>query len=240
MRKVHVYIRVSDPKKQTHEQQWLAIQPMLPPDVEIVKLVDMESGWDRKALPAYHKLKSLIQKKQCKELFTFSCCRLGRSRREALAFVGLCMDEGVKLKTIKEGFDFASTFGPMLYLMFATVAEMESELKSDRIKAKFDWQKEQGTFIGHGRAPHAITQRLKDKARLVYQEMDNKKSYREIAELLEISVSSVQKLARLRGKPLMTADIVSKLCPDWWKRQPEDYPTQDELFAAYRKMYPKG
>lgn len=217
---VHAYIRVSR-DGQTTAQQKLAITNAYPPGTEFEWWEETSSAWEDKRLE-YYTLVRLMERGSVKELCSCSIDRLGRNTRTAFHFITICRDRNIKLKILSQGFDFSGPFGLTLYMLFSEIAQMESDNKSDRIRRKFAQQKQDGTFCAHGTPPGTVSVKLKAKAEEVYRMLDDKKSYRYIADMLHLSVNSIEKLAHMRGQTLMTRAEFAKKYPGWHRMTPEE------------------
>lgn len=237
-RKVHVYYRVSKGYGQTYQQQIDDITAAYGVDVDLDIYGDTISGWSDKKRPDYDMIVKLVNRGSVKELAVWALDRLGRNAREAVKFLMLCLEKGVRVKVISCGFDFAGPFGLTVATMMFELAQMESDLKSQRIRAKIRHQKSKGEFVPHGRAPHCLSPKIAGKAEEVFTMLRAGKSIRYIADKLEISEHSVMKLSKLRGQCIVTPPMLSKMFPDWWKRPASEYPTFDEVQQRAREMFP--
>lgn len=234
--KVHIYIRVSDIDTQTTEQQEEACTRSYPPGIEFEIFTDKLSGWKGQR-PEYETLRRLIMRGSVKELCVYSVSRLGRNQQEACSLLMECQKRNIKVKVITEGLDFSGPMGYALFALFSALAQMDSDTKSQRIREKFRHQKEQGTFVGHGRMPHTISEKIKEKAEEVYRMMDDGKGYRHINRMLNISEHTIGKLAKLRGDILVTAKMFAKLFPNWHRMGKDAYPTYEEVQKRAKKMF---
>jgi len=216
--KVHCYVRVST-DQQTLEQQREAITAAYPAGTELVWLEEKASGWDGPR-PEYELLKKLIGKGWVKELCVVSVSRLGRNTREALVFVGLCQDRNIRLRVLSEGLDFSGPMGLALFALFSALAQMESDNKSLRTRAKLAWKRENEGWQCHGSPPDCVAEKVKQRADEIYVMIDAGKSQSYIASMLNLSEHTVGKVVKLRGQPLLTRKEYAYCFPDWSKYPP--------------------
>lgn len=234
-KKVHLYIRTSTEDRQTTEQQEEGCRNSYPDGTEFDVYTDQLSGWQGKR-PEYELLKKLVQRGSVKELCVYSISRLGRNVQEASQFLTLCNERNVRVKVISENLDFNGPMGFALFTLFAALAQMDSDSKSQRIREKFRHMKEKGTFVGHGRMPHTFAEKVVEKAETVYNLLDGGKTYRQIANILNMSEHTIGKLVKHRGYPLVTAKMFAKMFPDWHKKGKEHYPTLEEVRQRYEEI----
>ena len=214
--KVHAYIRVSR-DSQTVDQQKKAIQDSYPADTDFVWHEETASGWEGTRWE-YEVLKKNIFKGWVKEVVVFSVSRLGRNVQEAAIFLSLCQNKNVRVKCLSENLDFSGPLGFALYALFAALAQMDSDTKSQRTKAKFDLYKEKDPeWQMHGSPPGCVSERTKMKAPEVYAMLDAGKSQKYIARMLVLTEHTVTKLVRLRGQELLTRKEYAERNPEWVK-----------------------
>lgn len=223
MHAVSAYIRTST-EDQTTQQQKDAILAAYNDDTHIIFYEEQLSGWKEQKRPKFDLLRKNIEHGQVKEVVVYSVSRLGRSVRDAFYFADLCDRKGVRLKVLCENLDFSGPLGKVLLLLFSALAEMDSDVKSQRIRDKFRLQKKEGKFIAHGCPPGTISEKLKRVAPEVYLMHDNGRPNKYIARTLGITERSVMKLLAWRGKELLTRAEYAKRFPDWHRLPREQRP----------------
>lgn len=111
--------------------------------------------------------------------------RLGRSLRHLINLVNDYKERGVQLVSINDNIDTTSPQGRLMFNLFATFAEFERELISERTKAGLKAARAKGHFSG--RKP-GLTPEAKKKAwAALHLSRDNKFSVSEILKQLSIS-----------------------------------------------------
>ena len=135
----------------------------------------------------------------------------------------LCLKHDVRVKVVTEGLDFSGPIGNALFILFAALAQLDSDTKSEATRTKLDWMRENLGWECHGSPPHCLSENNVAKAPEVYNMLDRGKSYKYIQAALGISEHSIGKIAKMRGKPLITRKIFASLFNGW-----QDLP-KDEL-----------
>ena len=124
---------------------------------------------------------------------------------------------GCTIKIVTLPLDFNGPFSGGIFMLMAELAQMESDLKSEHIKAYFKKKKrDDPTWKMHGNIKDTVSDKVKAKSGEVYEMMDKGKTIRYISEMLGLSTSCVQKLKRMRGKelPSRRAEYAAKN-PGW-------------------------
>lgn len=237
-KKVAIYARCSTEEQNTIEIQIDACKGMYPAETEFDIYSEKESGWKGNR-PEYELVKRMILSGRIKELCVYSISRLGRNQREVIQTMWTCQDRGVRVRVVLENMDFCGPMGMGMLSMLAAFAQIESDMKSERIKAVFREKKRKGTFIGHGKMPHTFSEKVVEKADTVYNLLDQKKGYRQIAGILNVSEHTIGKLVKHRGHPLVTAKIFAQLFPDWHKKGKDHYPTLEQVRERYHEVFPE-
>ncbi len=87
--------------------------------------------------------------------------RLGRSLIDVLNTVNDLQDKGIKIRSIQDGIDPATTTGKLMLNMLATLAEYERELITERVNAGIAAAKQAGTQFGRPPVnPDVIAEKL--------------------------------------------------------------------------------
>lgn len=74
--------------------------------------------------------------------------RLGRSLKHLIEIINRLMDNGMYFKSLQEKIDTTSTSGKLIFHIFATLAEFEREIISERTKAGLKAARARGRFGG--------------------------------------------------------------------------------------------
>jgi len=81
-------------------------------------------------------------------LIVYSFSRLSRSVQDFLKITTLLQDKGAQLVIYKEKFDTTTAHGRFTATMFAALAQLESDITSERVKDAMNHKKNKGEFIG--------------------------------------------------------------------------------------------
>lgn len=111
------------------------------------------SAWSRKPRPAYQRMLQDLRSGRIDAVVAWAPDRLHRSTEEHIAFLRLAVDLGFACQTINGGqMDTVTAGGMLTGKVLASIAEFESDLKSQRGKAKMDELRRNGKFTGGRRA----------------------------------------------------------------------------------------
>ena len=211
---VHAYVRVST-EDQTIEQQKTAIRDSYQPNIELSFYEENESGWKGRR-PEWEALKQGIVRGRVKEVCAFSISRLGRSCREAWAFLDMTRQMGCTIKIVTLPLDFNGPFSTGIFMLMAELAQMESDMKSFAIKAKFrQKRKDDPSWRMHGNVKDTVSKKMKSKAPEVYRMLADGKSQKYVSDIVGLMEHSIGKLVKLQGKQLMTRQDYAAAFPGW-------------------------
>lgn len=118
--------------------------------------------------------------------------RLGRSLKHLIAVVGELEEKGIGLKSIKESIDTTSSTGKLVFHLFASLAEFERELISERTTSALKAARARGR---QGGRPVKFTN---EKVKIAKELMENpKNSVKDVCTSLGISKATLyRKLSR--------------------------------------------
>jgi DNA invertase Pin-like site-specific DNA recombinase len=156
---VAIYVRVSSARQDLASQlpdleRWAAAQ-----ETEVRFYRDKFTGktLDR---PGWIKLQSAIDRG---EVFMVVCWRLDRLGRTAKGLTALFADlteRKIPLVSLKDGIDLSTASGRMLANVLASVAQFETELRAERVRAGQAAAKAAGKSIGGRKAGSPIVARI--------------------------------------------------------------------------------
>jgi DNA invertase Pin-like site-specific DNA recombinase len=116
--------------------------------------------------------------------------RLGRSLKHLVTLLSELQEKGVAVVSLKEQLDFSSSTGRLLFHVIAALAEFETALIADRVRAGLDRARMRGVRLGR-----PIAQAKPDEVAVLKQQG---LSVPEIAKSLRCSRSTIKR--RLREK----------------------------------------
>lgn len=138
-----IYARTST-DKQDNQNQILLLQRQYP-DAEIIQ--EIASGG--RARP---KLAELVERLEKGDMLIIgSLDRLGRRMVEVISLVELLTNRGVLLRSVREGIDYGTVSGKLIFQVLASVAELERSLISERTKSALAAKREKGIVGGRPR-----------------------------------------------------------------------------------------
>lgn len=109
------------------------------------------------AIPASKRpaLNSAIKTARKNDVFVVSAIdRLGRDAVDVLGTVKTLSEKGVKVVSLREGFDLSTPTGKMMLHMMAGFAEMEKNLIAERRTAGIERAKAEGVHMGRPKHEH--------------------------------------------------------------------------------------
>lgn len=181
MRQV-IYARTST-DKQDNQNQIVLLQRQYP-DAEIFQ--EIASGG--RARPILTELVEQLVKGDM--LIIGSLDRLGRRMVEVISLVELLTNRGVILKSLREGIDYNTISGKLIFQVLASVAELEKSLISERTKAALTAKRAQGIVGGR---PRIYGDEIIAKARALRSQG---KSFAFISKEVGISIGRLHQLLK--------------------------------------------
>lgn len=146
----YAYIRVSTDKQDSANQK-LGIENLCLRKGLIVDEYIDDEGISGTKDPSKRKLGHLLEKlKRDDVLITSELSRLGRSLFMIMRILEKCMDKGVRLYTVKDGYELGDNIqSKVLAFAFGLSAEIERNLISQRTKEALQKKKKDGVVLGH-------------------------------------------------------------------------------------------
>jgi putative DNA-invertase from lambdoid prophage Rac len=199
--KVALYVRVStllnqDPKNQIEHLRRFSHAR----DFDLTReYVDIGVSGAKERRPQLDQLVNDARKGLFKIILIVGIDRLARDTRHLLNLINELNHYGVSIISLRENIDFSTPMGQATLTILGAVAQLERELIRERIRASLAAKKiaaaKSGTNWRCGRKPKVNLSLIKQVKEL--QEVG--KSVREIARLIGISKSTVQRI--LKGCP---------------------------------------
>lgn len=189
-RRVAIYARVStfdkgqNPETQLRELRRYAEARGLAVAHE---LIDIASG-TKDSRPNYRLLFDLARKRAIDIILVWRYDRFARSTQALVNALVEFRDLGVDFISYQENIDTSSPQGKMVFAIMASIAEFESALISERVKAGMARAQADGIRIGRPRVPEAVKQRIASLKR-----SDPARSVRAISRETGVSIGTVAK-----------------------------------------------
>lgn len=141
--------------------------------------------------------------------------RLGRSLKHLVELVGELIEKQVGLKSLHDPIDTSTSQGRLIFNIFASLAEFEREVISERTKAGLTAARARGRIGGR---PKGLSKKAQDKARVceaLYKE--GKMSIAEILENQQISRATLYNY--LRYQKVELGDYTGEVTPETLKKK---------------------
>lgn len=155
------------------------------------------SGWSGKDRPGWLSLERAVDAREVDAVIVFQISRAARNTGRLYDFLKLCRERDVEFVSANEGLDTSTPMGRMMVTVIGALAELESEIKSERVLQGLGRKRELGEWIG-GRIPYGFRQE-RVKGNLVSEQRE--------AKLIQEAASRF-----LAGQGLQT------IAKDWNKR----------------------
>lgn len=139
--------------------------------------------------PALDELLSIVQDGDT--ITVWKIDRLGRSVAHLSALMSDLRDKGVHVRSIKDGFDTAGSFGRFMFTMLAGLAELERENIATRCEAGRTSAKARG--VKFGRKPRFSP----GQQELIRSLKGQGKSYQELARLFSASKATIHAVCQV-------------------------------------------
>ncbi len=149
------------------------------------ELVDIASG-TKDSRPNYRLLFDLARKRAIDIILVWRYDRFARSTQALVNALVEFRDLGVDFISYQENIDTTTPQGKMVFAIMASIAEFESALISERVKAGMARAKAEGARIGRPRIPFEVKHRI-----LSLKRSDPSRSVRMIARECGVSVGTV-------------------------------------------------
>lgn len=103
--------------------------------------------------PGFDGLRAAVDAGEVGAVVVWKIDRAFRRLPEAVEFLKIVQDRGAVFVSQQEGIDTSTPWGPVLFSLFASIAQMESQTRRDRITAWHDQRAKDGKPAGGGTRP---------------------------------------------------------------------------------------
>lgn len=182
---IAIYLRVSSTRQDLASQlpdleAWAAAQR-----AEVRYYRDKFTGKTLER-PGWLKLQAAIDRNEVSKVACWRLDRLGRTAKGLTALFADLAERKIPLISLKDGIDLSTPSGRMLANVLASVAQFETELRAERVRAGQAAAKAAGKSIG-GRKPGTRVRLTVEKERAVKRLHRAGTSISEIARTLQLS-----------------------------------------------------
>ena len=128
--------------------------------------------------------------------------RLGRSLKDLIQIIGRLVEQEVGFKSLNDNIDTTTSQGRLIFNIFASLAEFERDLISERTLAGLSAARARGRFGGRPKGLSTKAIATACAAETLYKE--RKLSTKQIAKQLGISKNTLYSYLRYRNVPIST------------------------------------
>lgn len=184
---VYAYIRVSTDKQDGINQK-KGIDEFCKRKSWIIDEYIDDEGISGTVEPDKRELGRLLKKlKSGDVLVAGEISRLGRSLFMIMRILEYCMNNGIKVYTVKDNYELGDNItSKVLAFAFGLSAEIEREMISRRTKEALARKKAEGVQLGRIKGSHNSYTKLSAKKDFIIQELENGKSKTKLAEELKV------------------------------------------------------
>ena len=197
---VYAYLRVST-DKQDGQNQRLGVDEFAKKRGWVIDEYIDDEGKSGTLEPEKRELGDLLKKlKKGDTLIAGEISRLGRSLFMIMRILEYCMNNEIKVFTVKDGYELGNNItSKVLAFAFGLSAEIERDMIARRVTETLQKKKKDGMILGR---PHGTMwggYKLRGKETEVKKMIDSKMRFNQIAKTLNVSKDTVQKFAKEHG-----------------------------------------
>jgi DNA invertase Pin-like site-specific DNA recombinase len=142
--------------------------------------------------PGWQKLQAAIERGEVSRVVVWRLDRLGRTAAGLTKLFADLQERRIGLVSLRDGIDLSTAAGRMLANMLASVAQFETEIRAERVRAGQAAAKAAGKSIG-GRKAGTRVRLTEEKERAVKRLHKSGTSVSEIARTLQLSRPTIYK-----------------------------------------------
>lgn len=106
--------------------------------------------------PGFQKIQKMIEAGNIDTIIIYKLDRMFRNTRDALQVTQTLDEKGIAFHSISEQIDTKSPMGRFFFTLIASIAELESGIKGERIKDAFDHKRRRGERLSGISAPYGF------------------------------------------------------------------------------------
>lgn len=198
---IYAYLRVSTDKQDGENQKKGIDEFCKKRGWEIDEYIDDE-GKSGTLEPEKRELGKLLAKlKKDDILIAGEISRLGRSLFMIMRILEYCMNNGIKVYTVKDNYELGDNItSKVLAFAFGLSAEIEREMISRRTKEALAKKKAEGVQLGRIKGSHNSYTKLSDKKNYIINELNNKRNKTSLAKELKVDRTTLYRHLREWGE----------------------------------------
>jgi DNA invertase Pin-like site-specific DNA recombinase len=186
-----IYLRVSS-KRQDLASQLPDLEKWAAAQTEAAKWYKDKFTGRTLDRPGWIKLQSAIERGEVRRVVVWRLDRLGRTAAGLTKLFADLQDRKVGLVSLKDGIDLSTPAGRMLANVLASIAQFETEVRGERVRAGQEAAKAAGKSIG-GRKAGTRVRLTEEKERALRRLHKAGTSVSEIARTLQLSRPTIYK-----------------------------------------------
>lgn len=195
---IYAYLRISTEKQTLENQRFEVCRWAEKRHITIDEFVEevMSGGISI----GHRKLGVLSKRLKAEDLLIVpELSRLGRSLLNVMSFLNACIENRVRIFSIKENFEFADNINSkVLAFAFSLAAEIEKQLISQRTKEALALRKTQGVVLGRPKGRKNAVLKLSGKEQEVEALLNKKISKAAIGRIFDVHRITVDKFIKER------------------------------------------
>lgn len=196
---IYGYLRVSTDEQDTDNQK-LGVNMKASSLGLIVDDWIIDNGVSGTKEPEKRVLGKLMKKlKPGDVIITSELSRLGRKLFMIMRILEYCMQHGVKVYTVKDGYELGDNIqSKVLAFAFGIAAEIERDMISQRTKEALARRKNEGVILGRpkGRTTDITKHKLFEKESVINELINNGISKRKIAKILKVDRNTLSRFMK--------------------------------------------
>ena len=186
---IAIYLRVSTKRQDTRSQEaelkaWAASQS------EPVKWYRDKATGKNMDRPGWNQLEADFLAGKVSTIVVWRLDRLGRTAKGLTALFATLTERKINLVSLKDGLDLTTTAGRLMANVLASVAQFETELRGERVRAGQDAARAAGKVWGGGKAGRRVRVTEADE-RTIHLMKDNGEKVTDIAKTVGVSRQTV-------------------------------------------------
>jgi DNA invertase Pin-like site-specific DNA recombinase len=191
---IAIYVRVSTDDQKTASQlpdleTWAAAQ-----NLPVRWFTDTFSGRSQ-SRPAWDELQKAIDAGKVATVCCWRLDRLGRSARNLVTLIDELHKRHINLVSLREGVDLSNPAGRMVANVLSAMAQFETEIRAERVKAGQQAAKARGVTWGGGRQG-VRKLKTRERAASIQRLYEAGTPIRQIAKDLNISRPTIRSILR--------------------------------------------
>ncbi|MEM6806095.1 MAG: master DNA invertase Mpi family serine-type recombinase [Bacteroidota bacterium] len=196
---IYAYLRVSSDKQSVENQRFEILKYADSKKLTIDKWVE-EMVSSRKKLEE-REISSILKKLENGDLLIVSeLSRLGRNLMEVMSILNTCMNNEVKVHTIKEQYELGDNINSkVLAFAFSLSAEIERQLISQRTKEALARKKSEGVKLGRPKGSLSKQTKLTGQEEKIKELLEKDIGYSGIGRILGVHRLTVKNFVESRG-----------------------------------------